>query len=391
MGEVAGESAAEVRASLRRVGLQVLELRPARAKIPRLRFDSWDRHLRRRRLATRAELYDSLATMIESGTPLTTALDTIVDSERSLRSRTREMLVLVREAVRGGASLATAMGAHPDWFAPDEVAIIEAGEHGGNLAAVLRSLGNRTERAGELRGKLMAALTYPVVVLCVGICAFLFLSNKTLPELCSILRDSKVAIPGLTAAVMGAGQFVLVWGPWIALGAAAIAIGCVALGRSLAARGLGLPAWTRRLSPAISRSIALSRASLSLADLLRAGVPMVEALRIVAPTAMNRVLKSALVDAASQVEHGAPLAASLRNDLAFDAEFRRLVEIGEETGELETVLEKLGLRRERKAQRQIDRLASWIEPASIVVLAVLIGMVAMAAILPMVAMQEILK
>jgi general secretion pathway protein F len=390
IGEVAGESAAEVRAALRRVGLQVLELRPAAPRIPRIQFDSWHRYLRRRRVAQRAELYDSMATMIESGTPLVSALDTIVQSEKRLRGRKRSMLLLVRESVRSGSTLASALEAHKEWFAPDEVAIVAAGEHGGNLAAVLRSLSSRNERSGELRTKLVAALSYPAIVACVGMGAFLFLSNKTLPELCTILRDSKVEVPALTAAVMGAGQFTLKRGGWLVLAAIACGVGVVFLGKALASRGVRVPSSRGRLSPAVFQTIALARISLALSDLLRAGVPLVEALRTLGPTAVNRGFRGALTAAADRVERGAPLAESLTNDRYFDAEFRRLVEIGEESGELDSVLEKVGFRRERKAQRQIERLASWVEPASILVLASLIGVVAMAAILPIVRLQEIL-
>ena len=332
IGEVAGESAAEVRAALRRVGLQVLELRPAAPRIPRIQSDSWHRYLRRRRVAQRAELYDSMATMIESGTPLVSALDTIVQSEKRLRGRKRSMLLLVRESVRSGSTLASALEAHKEWFAPDEVAIVAAGEHGEIWRPSCDRCRRATNEAASCALKLVAALSYPAIVACVGMGAFLFLSNKTLPELCTILRDSKVEVPALTAAVMGAGQFTLKRGGWLVLAAIACGVGVVFLGKALASRGVRVPSSRGRLSPAVFQTIALARISLALSDLLRAGVPLVEALRTLGPTAVNRGFRGALTAAADRVERGAPLAESLTNDRYFDAEFRRLVEIGEESG-----------------------------------------------------------
>src|SRR5262245_31245605 len=185
-GELAGDSAAEVRASLRRLGLQVVELREARRLSLRFAGDGLNQYLRRRRLTLRAELYDSVATLLESGTPLLAALEAVIRGEAGRRSVVRSLAIELREAVRSGSSLGRAMRAHPTWFGAEDVAIVEAGEHVGTLARSLSSLAARSERASDLRSKIAGALAYPAIVAVVGIGAFLFLATKTLPELAKI-------------------------------------------------------------------------------------------------------------------------------------------------------------------------------------------------------------
>jgi type II secretory pathway component PulF len=137
------------------------------------------------------------------------------------------------------------------------------------------------------------------------------------------------------------------------------------------------------------RRVAVARISCQLAELIRSGVPLVEAMRVVAPTASGSIRQS-LHLAADRIERGEDIASSLDDPLYFDGEFRRLVEVGERTGELGELLDRIGARYERQSNRLIDRLATLLEPCVILVLAVLIGLVVMAAILPILRLQEIL-
>jgi hypothetical protein len=185
-GELAAESAAEVRASLRRIGLQVIDLKPlsrprkmgleAKADVSSFVLDfmtqrlfdgvlegsvrSFRGHFRRRRCMERAELYDSLATMLESGVPLLEAVSTLAQNSGRKRSM-RSMLLHVHEGLRSGDSLASAVSRHEGWFDPVEVAMIRAGQHGGTLPSVLRTLADRQERSSALAQKLTGALAYP--------------------------------------------------------------------------------------------------------------------------------------------------------------------------------------------------------------------------------------
>ena len=404
-GELAGEGAAEVRAALRRAGLQVIDLRLVRS-VRTLRSEAgsgwWSdarqsirtavhRYLRRRRQHERAELYDSLATMFCSGLPLLEAVETLIGSTRRRRSALRSVLVDIREQLRSGSSLAQAMSEHASWFEASEIAELAAGQHGGTLPDVLRTLAERHERSGELSHKLTAALAYPSIVAMVGLGVVVFLSVKTLPDLVRVLTDAGIETPALTARVMAFGQFFA--GYWLAIGLALVLVTVLAVAGAGTAgsRGIEPPKWLRGCSPKVLRRVAVARLSMQLAQLLRSGVPMVEALRVLAPTASGGGggLRRRLLTAADRVERGEELSAALDDEHWFDPEFRRLLDIGQASGELDVLLTRIGDRYARQARRLIDRLAALLEPGVILALAVLVGIVVMAAVLPLLRLQEV--
>lgn len=393
-GELAGESAAAVRASLRRVGLRVIDVRPVR----RRHIATWPGrplvagHLRRRRVPLKGELFDSLATLLDSGLPLAESVGTVLSS--SGRRRTRSMLGQVRESLRAGEPLSAAMRAHDTWFDPVEIAMVEAGQHSGELADVLRNLALRHERTSELTSRLASALAYPAIVACVGVGVVVFLSTRTLPQLVGVLEQAKVGTPPLTRAVMSVGQGLADGWPWIVVGIllATAAAGWAA--QALDRRNLEWPRTLRRLIPATFRRVRLAQLASGLAELTRSGVPVGEALRVLSPTFAGPVAGSLgrrLRDASRRLEEGAELPGALDDALWFDAEFRQLLAIGQASGELDTLLDRVADRYSRSAKRAIDRLAALLEPAVILALAALIGTVVMAAVLPMLRLQEVLR
>ncbi len=392
-GELAGDSAADVRASLRRIGLQVIELKPIRRRsLPSVAWlgplrDVMHRHARRRRMQDCAELYDGMATMLRSGLPLLETVDVLSDNAaaRGKRNPRRAMLVQLRERLRSGDSLAAAMRAHPGWFDATEIAMVEAGQHGGTLPEVLIRLSERCRQSGALGQKLIGALAYPTIVALVGIGVVIFLSVRTLPDLVAILDQSGVETPLLTRIVMAFGTTLAAWW-WLVLSIGALGVLALAIGMTV----LGRREWrVGRFAPLVFRRMGAARVSLQLAELLRSGVPMVDALRVLARTT-GPALRRRLEDAAHAVERGDDLADALHDGQWFDGEFRRLVQIGQMSGELDELLDRIGQRYERQSTRLIDRLASLLEPAVILSLAVLIGFVVMAAVLPLVRLKEVL-
>ena len=394
-GELAGNSPADVRAALRRIGLQVVDLQPVKRAwsdqrsglnviaIARMNFC---RHLRHRRISKRAELYDSLATMLESGLQLLESIDTILASTSRRQSSVRTMLTQMREALRSGQSLSHAMQNQPAWFDPSEIAMINAGQHGGSLPAVLRNMTEGHEESRELSGKLVGALAYPAIVAVVGLGVVTFLGVKTLPDLTSILVDAKIEIPPLTARVMQVGQFISNFGLVILLCGVPCLISLSALTRFSG----GLRA--RWLYPKVLRRIAVARLAQQLAKLKQSGVPIVESLRVVAPigAGLSSDLQRVVSQAADRLERGADLADAFDDDFWFDAEFKRLLEVGQSSGELGELLARIASRYSRQSTRLIERLAAMIEPAAILSLAILVGTVVMAAILPLLRLREVL-
>ncbi len=424
-GEFVGATAADVRASLRRIGLQVIDVRPLRRKrkgqtlSPSSAFggvmtdvvDWWRKRCRRGRgrSAQRAEIYDSLATMLASGLPLVEAVQTLTESRDQNDSGIgggqgpRAMLVEIRERLRGGDSLASAMREHPGWFDPIDIAMVEAGQHGGTLSTVLQGLAERQERSSELSHKLLGALAYPMLVMLVGLGVVVFLSVKTLPDLTKILVDAKIPIPALTAKVMWLGQGLAAHWPSMMLAIIAGVIAASVLPRSIQRLGRAseLPAWFKHVRgrlqpPRVIRQMLVGGLVMGLANLLRSGVPIVEALRVLAPAQRSRRLRAHLVEAAQRIERGDELSEALSDSAGgrgrgwFDLELQRLLDVGQASGELDVMLTRIGERYQRRARRLIDRLTALLEPAVLLLLALLVGTVVMAAILPLLSLQEII-
>ncbi len=391
-GELSAESAAALRASLRRIGLRVTDMREVRRPItlgPLAQV--WSRHLRSRRQPMKAELFDSLATMLDAGLPIVEALSSLA---RSSRAKARNVLVMdLRELLRAGESIAVAAEAHQDWFDKAETAMLRVGEASGELPSVMRSLATRHQRGSELSAKLSGVLVYPAVVACVGLGVVVFLSAKTLPDLVAILDGAGIETPALTLGIMAFGDAVRRFGLVIVLVLVLVALTSVPTSRWFERHGVHVARGLERLTPTPFRRVALARAASALAELLGAGVTLVEALRITGPTLRSpagAALGRTLTSIADRVEHGERFSTALQDSGQFDDEVCRLVEIGETSGELRDILSRLAERESRRADRAVDRLATLLEPAVILVLAVMVGLVVMGAILPMLRLQEVI-
>jgi len=394
-GELAADTAVSARASLRRIGLTVLDVRPVtgeRARVPASITRSVHGVLRGRRRDTKAEVLDALATLLASGVPLAEGLGTLAGA-RSKRSGTRRMLLQVEDAVRGGTPLAEAFETQPGWFDTAEVAVVRAGQTRGELAHALRSLADRHTRTGELAGKLASALAYPAIVAVAGVAVVVFLSLGPLPRLVGILEQAGVEPPGLTAMVIGLGEALARW--WaIVLAIVISALLLVAWSvRAISTSERGWPNMLRALVPQAVRGMALARLAGELQSMTRLGVPLTEALRAAARTFHGPVsisLRANLEHAATRVEAGERLSQALDDPHWFADDLRRLIEAGETAGELPDLLERLADRLERRATRLTDRLAGLIEPAAIIMLAAMIGVVVLSAVLPLLKLREVL-
>lgn len=435
-GELAGNTASEVRASLRRIGLQVVDIKPVYKRnklfsrktthifsLSSLGISNWlNNYLVNRRRAQRAELYDSMATMLESGLPLLEILDTLltantgnskpnnINSKHHRISPRRRMLLEVREGIRSGMSLADALQQQPAWFTGVQVTMVEAGLRGGTLSTVLQSLSEREQYADELGNKLINALAYPALVLLAALGVVLFLSNKTLKDLAEMLTNAGLEVPALTRVIIAFGQFVFHWWWLMFILTASLALLTIYVYKQLLAtqrvdygysnhngKSSAITLLTR-LTPVVLRRKAVGELAVTLAEMLQTGVPLVDALKTLIPTTPV-LLRSILVRAAQRIEQGEELADTLsadivnhhhNNQLWFTPEFIRLLSTGQASGDMDNILKKLGHRYQRQTQRLINQLATWLEPTAIIIVAFLVGLVVLSAVLPLIRLQEII-
>lgn len=382
------------RSALRKVGLRPIQIKPIResvvgqSRLTRL----MQRHLRSRRIHLKADLYDSMATLLDAGVPMAKTLRTMASSGLG-RRRISTLTHALADSIHSGTSLGDAMREHQSWFDDAEIAMIHAGQQSGEMSAILHRLADRQSRSGELSSKITGALAYPMLVSVIGVGVTIFLSTKTLPELVGILLDAEIDPPRLSMWVMTIGQAAWHYGFWIILGFLVLfLVSGFGMG-VLRKRSNGqIPSVISKSIPHVFLRIRTSEAMLSLSELLETGVTLVDALRVVAPTMrgfLGSMLAGIFETAASEIEQGQPVSCIFADVVWFSEEHRQLMTAGEAAGELSRTLDRIGNRDLRSARRLLDRFAALIEPAAIVFLAILVGTVVMAAVLPLIRLQEI--
>ena len=391
-GEMTAESAYDVRAGLRRIGLEVDHLEtlgggamptwwaPVTA--------AWEARQRRQRRLAKADLCDGIATLIQAGLPLEQAVTSLAASP-TRNTDERFLLHRIRDQLREGRPLSAACAGIPGWFDRFDVALLEAGQQAGDLINTLLGLSQHHQRAGAIGQRLFVALAYPAVLLTAGIAALITVSFTTLPQLTALITQAKHQPPWLTMQVMGLGQGLVHWWPLVLL----IGIVTVLAGRRLVKQlvptsRLGRWWFGNPLARAQSR-IRVATLAETLARLRKAGLPLTDALAVTAETITERALSELLTEAMGAVRRGEDLSAVMGRSHLLDPEFAQLLQLGERSGELTGMLERIAERYRRSADRTSERLAALLGPLAIVLLASLIGVLVIACALPLMQLGEL--
>jgi type II secretory pathway component PulF len=277
----------------------------------------------------------------------------------------------------------------PDWFDHFDRALLEAGQRAGELAVTLQNLSQHHLRAGAMWQKLFVALAYPAVLVAAGMGALLFMSHQTLPQLVTMIEQARHQPPALTTAMITFGQGFMVWWPVCAVGGVAAVISLRAWARRLnPASGLGHLLHHNALARMIGR-LRVAHVASALARLRRAGTPLTDALIVVSDTVSDRAVKALLTQAVEAIRRGEDFSTVIATSRLLDPEFAQLLHVGERSGELTEMLDRIAERYQRAADRAGERLAALLGPAAIVVLACLIGILVMAAILPLMQLGDL--
>jgi type II secretory pathway component PulF len=392
-GELAADSAYQVRLSLRRMGLQAQTVKAVKARSGDREGGSLEaiqqRFQRSRRRQPLIEFYENLMTLISSGSAVVPSLETLAVSARKARS-TAAMGTMCRqlaEQVRGGANLADAMSKQTDWFSLIDVALVRSGQQSGHLEQSLGDLATLHGQSDTLRHRLVGVMTYPVILMTVGIAVVIFLSAVPIPQLAGALQDSGHTLPFPTKVVLGIGiAFRFYWWALIFLIPAALAVSYVVFrSRAAALFRLRLP-----ILGTLIAKVQLSSFCGILERLLLGGISLTEAVQLATPTISNSALREVFKAVPRQLADGKNLADPLRQSGLFDPVFVRVMEIGVESGELPLMIGTVGRRYAEISKRLIDRFATVMEPLIIVALASMLGFVVFAAILPMLRLTQTL-
>jgi len=374
-GETSAPSLRLLRAQLRREGISPQHIRRQRAPLP-----AWfSRTVPGKEIAVFTR---QLATMLSAGIPLVQALGLIASANRNPQM-TRTITALARE-IAHGAPVDEALAHHPAVFDPLYRHLVRVGESTGTLDGVLERLANERERREQLKGRIVKSLAYPAVVMAMALVVCLVMLMYVVPQFEQTFRGMGADLPAFTQAIIALSRWLGSWW-WALLGALVVAgFGWVRVYRrspGLQERGdrllLSLP-----LLGGLFRTLALARFARTLATTVQAGVPLVEALSIIAGAAGNRVFAAATAQMVADIRVGGSLQAAMRSRGLFPPLAVQMVAIGEEAGALDTMLHKLAGFYEQDVGNAVDALSSLLEPAIMLVIGVLVGGLVIGMYLP---------
>lgn len=346
---------------------------------------SWT-HWRLTRSANRAAvsgMFSQLSHLLSAGVPLLKSIDIL--GEQAADQVLKGQLAAISQQVASGRTLADALRAHPETFGDLVVSLVHAGEEGGFLEESLDRIARLTERQEELRGRVIGALTYPLFLVAVGVIVVTGMMTFFVPKFAPLFDrlQQKGELPFATQALLGVSHSLQTYGLlWLVIGLAGLFAIRQLLQSEVALewvdqRKITLPG----LGPVL-RSLALSRFCRVLGTLLKNGVPLLKSLRIAKDAAGNRVLARALQHAADNVSSGKSLVAPLRASGQFPRELLEMISVGETANRLDTLLVELADRLDVQTQRKIDALVKLLEPCLMLVMAVVIGFLVIALLMP---------
>lgn len=331
-----------------------------------------------------------LSTMVSAGVPLTRALATM--QTQTDNKYFRQVLAGVMKEVESGQPLGDTFAKYPGVFSDVYVNMVKAGEAGGILDEILKRLAAQVEQDASMRKKIKSAMMYPTVIFGITILAFFGIMMFVIPKLGKIIEDlggPDAELPVYTQAMLGASKF---------MQSNAVLIGLVLFGGMYAFRRYiktprGKLQWHGVLLrlPVIKTlitKIAIARFARTFASLMSAGVAVLDALEVTGGAIGNKVIENELKEAAKAVKNGKQLSEPLTQSPHFPAIVPQMLAIGEETGQIDTILIKVADFYEEEVETTIDGLSSLIEPLMIVVLGGMVGLIAASVMGPIASLSK---
>lgn len=337
-----------------------------------------------------ALLTRQLGTLIVAGLPLVDALGILI--EQSADRRLQSLLADVREQVRGGSDFSAALGNFPEAFPSLYIHMVRAGEAGGVLDHILFRLADFLEKQQALKHKVTNALLYPAVLSTVGALIVTLLLTFVVPKITTVFANMHEALPWPTVVLMAMSRFLN--DHWLLL-LVSTAASAAALQR-MAGTETGRAAvdrWLLRLPLLgdIVRKVAVARLAATLSTMLGSGVGLLQAMEIAKRVMGNRTLESAVAQAQESVREGESLAEPLRRSGEFPLLVTHMIAVGEKSGELESLLQRIALIFEAEVDRVVTRATSLIEPIMIVVMGVVVLFIVGAILLPIFQMGQMIR
>lgn len=329
-----------------------------------------------------SRVYGHIASLLEAGIPLTSSLDLV--AEQMDHRYLAQTLGGISRGVERGKTLADSAGSSPDLFPSVFTGLIRAGEESGKLPEIFERMVVYVEREAEMKRKITEAMTYPIIVVIIATVVTSLLLVFMVPRFVGILESTGVPLPLPTRALIGFSGILRHYGLYGLGGLIAFSIALSRLRHyRLVKYWIDRAALAVPLIGSLVRKAAVARFTKTMSTLLGSGVPILPALGLVGPTFGNSVLERANDRVRDAIDGGENFTSSLRREGAFPSLVVEMVSVGESTGSLDRMLEKIGNLYDKEVERATKKMTLILEPALIVGLGVMVGFVALALILPM--------
>src|SRR5678816_2313901 len=330
------------------------------------------------------------STMIDAGLPLVQCLNILADQSDS--KNLRDVTATVARSVEEGSTLAESLRRHPRTFDDLYTNLVEVGETGGILDVVLQRLSVYIEKAASLKRKVKSAMVYPGTIISVAMLVIIFMLVFVIPTFTQMFKEMGAELPLPTRIVIGISDFVRGYFWLLGLAFAGGLYGLRRYYRTENGRSI-IDALILRVPVfgVIFRKVAVARFTRTLGTLVESGVPILEALRITASTAGNKVVEKAVLQCRTSVTEGKTLAEPLKISGVFPTMVTQMVSVGEQTGALDAMLSKIADFYDDEVDTAVGTLTSLIEPIMIVFLGVVVGGLVVAMYLPIFKLVTLVK
>ncbi|MFO0566450.1 MAG: type II secretion system inner membrane protein GspF [Polyangiaceae bacterium] len=331
-----------------------------------------------------------LATLVRAGVPLVDSISAL--TEQVEKEQLVRVLSAVRETLNEGTSFAKSLEAHPKVFPPLYVNMVAAGEASGTLENVLERLADFMEGQARLKGKVVSALAYPVLMMLIGSLLVGFLMVAVVPKVTSIFENLGQTLPWNTRVlIFTSNLFGDFW--WLML---LVVGGSIALFQRWKSRPAGRMRWDILMLrwPVFGRLnllVAVARFARTLSTLLSSGVPLLKAMEIGRNVLGNARLESVVTDAIGSIREGESIAEPLKRSGAFPPMVIHMIAVGERSGQLEAMLENVSRAYESDVETRVTALTSLLEPVMILALGAVVGFIAMSILMPLMQMNQLVQ
>lgn len=390
-GIIDADNSVQARTRLRSQGNYPVSIQESKDKsATEKKFGVWSGLFNRVKSQEISAMTRQLATLIGAGIPLVQALGSMVEQTRN--GILKKVIAEIRAAVNEGNTLTIALAAHPSCFPPIFVNMVRAGEASGSLDIVLDRLADFREKQEVLKGRLRAALVYPLFMAVIGTAILCILLTYIVPNIIQVFNEMERVLPLPTLILIQLSSFLQrFW--WVLLLIIGVAVVCTS--RYAQTPG-GRRMWNLMqlrcpIVGSVVHNVILARVSSTLGSLLESGVGLLASMQIVRAL-VNNVQVSEVIDAAMErIEKGQSMTGALSDSRWFPPTFVQMVAVGEQSGSLEKMLKKVSASYEREVETAILAMTSLLEPIMIAVMGLAVGFIVISILLPIFEMNQLIK